>query len=113
MDNILCAITLAVCMGLNCQAQDNTLAPTATEVAKSITAIVEIDGMACQEGCADAIRAHLKDVKGVSHAAVSFVDKSATIHFDPTVTSMANIEKVITDTKVKAYVYTIRKVTLQ
>lgn len=108
MNKILLSIALVLCISVNCLAQETTLT-----TAKSVSAIVEIEGMACQEGCADVISAHLNEVEGVSHAEVSFVDKSAKITFDPTVTSIGNIEKVITDTKVKAYVYTIRKVTLQ
>ncbi|MGC1514070.1 MAG: heavy metal-associated domain-containing protein [Maribacter sp.] len=113
MNKILLSIALILCISVNCLAQETTLTTATIEPAKSVSAIVEIEGMACQEGCADVISAHLNEVEGVSHAEVSFVDKSAKITFDPTVTSIGNIEKVITDTKVKAYVYTIRKVTLQ
>jgi len=71
---------------------------------------ISIDGMACQAGCADVIQSNLSKLKGVKVVEVSFEKKHATIEFDPSVVSSQEIQKTITDTKVKEYIYTIKDV---
>lgn len=77
------------------------------------TAIVGIDGMACQEGCADKISANLLAIEGVVSATVSYDKKEAVITFDPNTVTAKKLETVITDTKVKEYVYTINTITIK
>ncbi|WP_179213189.1 heavy-metal-associated domain-containing protein [Maribacter sedimenticola] len=73
-------------------------------------ATIAIDGMACQEGCANKIGANLKEAKGVLSADISFENKNGIIVFDPTVIGLEEIEHIITNTKVKNYVYTIKSI---
>lgn len=77
------------------------------------TAIVGIDGMACQEGCADKIGLNLQNAPGVIAAEVSYEKKEALVKFDPEVVSISELESVITSTKVKTYVYTINSITIK
>ncbi len=77
------------------------------------TAILEIEGMACQEGCADKISSNLMETDGIASADVSYADKRAVISYDPSLVSIDAIESIITNTKVKNYAYTVNKVTIQ
>ena len=80
-----------------------------------ITKSVEIgiDGMACQEGCADKIASNLKEKDGVISADISFNNKNGNIVFDPSLISIEEAKTIITGTKVKNYEYTITSVTPQ
>lgn len=71
---------------------------------------ISIEGMACQAGCADVIQLNLSELKGVKVAEVNFDKGLATIEFDPSMVSSKEIQKTITDTKVKEYIYTIKDV---
>jgi len=86
--------------------EDDTLA---TEVinSDSKTILIGIEGMACQEGCADKISSNLMESEGVVSSDISFKDKSGLITFDPNIITMEEVKRIITDTKVKDYVYTI------
>lgn len=77
------------------------------------TAIIGIDGMACQEGCADKIAMNLQNTKGVFYTTVSYDTKEALIKFDSTIVSPMVLKTVITNTKVKEYVYTINTMTFK
>ena len=77
------------------------------------TAILEIEGMACQEGCADKISSNLIETDGIASANVSYADKRAVISYDPSLVSIDAIESIIINTKVKNYAYTVNKVTIQ
>ena len=77
------------------------------------TAILEIEGMACQEGCADKISSNLMETDGIASADVSYADKRAVISYDPSLVSIDAIESIIINTKVKNYAYTVNKVTIQ
>ncbi|MGB3144130.1 MAG: heavy metal-associated domain-containing protein [Maribacter sp.] len=77
------------------------------------TAILEIEGMACQEGCADKISSNLMETDGIASAYVSYADKRAVISYDPSLVSIDAIESIIINTKVKNYAYTVNKVTIQ
>ncbi len=74
---------------------------------------VNIDGMACQEGCADQISLNLQNTPGVIAAEVSYDSKQAIIQFDPKIITPSALETVITNTKVKTYVYTISSFTIK
>lgn len=76
------------------------------------TAIIEIEGMACQEGCANVIQENLLKQDGVIEATVSFQEKKATVLFNSTKTNSDFLLKTITATKVKDYTYTIKNITL-
>ncbi len=78
----------------------------------SASAVITIEGMACQEGCADAISANLKKVPGVTSVQVSFATGLANIDFNKNEVSMDDLKAVITNTKVKDYIYTIKEVEL-
>ena len=75
--------------------------------------VITIDGMACQEGCADVINANLKNTTGVTSTATSFETGKAIIEFNPKLVSIDTIKEVITETKVKDYVYSITDVSLK
>ncbi|SFR54230.1 heavy-metal-associated domain-containing protein [Maribacter stanieri] len=77
------------------------------------TIVVNIDGMACQEGCADKIASNLKTNDGVISADISFENKNGIIVYDPSLISIEQVKSVITDTKVKDYNYTINSVKTQ
>lgn len=77
------------------------------------TAILEIEGMACQEGCAAKISSNLMETDGIASADVSYADKRAVISYDPSLVSIDAIESIIINTKVKNYAYTVNKVTIQ
>lgn len=76
-------------------------------------AYVTIDGMACQEGCADVIAANLVKTKGIQSAEVSYSNSMAIITFDDTRIKIKEIETIITTTKVKDYVYAIKNKVLK
>ena len=91
-----------------------SLAQEALDTTKEMTtAIIEVEGMACQEGCADKINSNLNETTGIASAAVSYEKKEAIVRFDPEIISIKDIERVITQTKVKEYVYTIGKTTIK
>lgn len=86
---------------------------TPADSIKTSTVIIELLGMACQEGCADKISANLKETSGIMVADVSYEKKEAIIEFNPDILSLEDIKLVITNTKVKEYIYTIGKTTLK
>ncbi|MDO6471171.1 heavy-metal-associated domain-containing protein [Maribacter sp. 1_MG-2023] len=92
-------------------AQEDATLPDEIENSSSSTILVGIDGMACQEGCADKISSNLMETEGVVSSEISFENKNGLITFDPTIISIEEIKAVITGTKVKDYVYTINTVT--
>lgn len=97
-------------MSVAVQAQDRV--DTLSVLEADETAIITIEGMACQEGCADAIRSNLKNLSGVHSAMVSFASGQANIEFNPKEISLDSLKSVITATKVKDYIYTIKEVVL-
>ncbi|APQ17061.1 heavy-metal-associated domain-containing protein [Maribacter hydrothermalis] len=94
-------------------AQDNSSAIAIIENAKTTEVLIGIDGMACQEGCADKIALNLMEIKGVSSAEVSFDQKNGIVVFDPKLTSIEDLKSTITNTKVKECQYTINSVTFK
>ncbi|MFK7812634.1 MAG: heavy-metal-associated domain-containing protein [Maribacter sp.] len=72
--------------------------------------IVTVEGMACQEGCADTIADNLRKTEGIKTAEVSFETGEAIVEYDNGLISLNGLKKVITDTKVKDYVYTVKRV---
>ncbi|MEH6777020.1 heavy metal-associated domain-containing protein [Maribacter arcticus] len=92
-------------------AQDTSNTITVIESASSTVVTLEIDGMACQEGCADKIASNLNETKGVISAEVSFKDKNGVVTFDQNLVSIEDLKSIITSTKVKDYEYTINSVT--
>ncbi|MEP2237510.1 MAG: heavy-metal-associated domain-containing protein [Maribacter sp.] len=76
-------------------------------VSDSNTILLNIEGMACQEGCADKISSNLMESEGVVSSDISFKNKSGLITFDPNIITLEEVKTIITDTKVKDYAYTI------
>ncbi len=76
-------------------------------------ATINIEGMACQEGCADTIQQNLVELEGVNSAEVSFDKGTAVVEFIPSSVTSKEIQKSITDTKVKDYVYTIKDIIIK
>lgn len=91
----------------NCLAQEGEALPAEISINDSSTILVTIEGMACQEGCADKISSNLMDSDGVVSSEISFENKNGLITFDPTIITIEEIKAIITDTKVKDYNYTI------
>jgi len=77
---------------------------------ESIKILVAIEGMACQEGCADTIAENLRKVEGINTAEVSYKTGEAIIEYDNSLISINGLKKIITDTKVKNYVYIVKEV---
>ena len=77
-----------------------------------IVATNTIDGMACQAGCADKIQENLEDLVGIQSADVSYDKGEAVVAFILGKTNADEIQKTITNTKVKDYVYTIKKINI-
>ncbi|WP_171036999.1 heavy-metal-associated domain-containing protein [Maribacter algarum] len=77
---------------------------------ESIKISVTIEGMACQEGCADTIAENLRKVEGINTAEVSYKNGEALIEYDNRLISIDGLKKIITDTKVKNYVYIVKEV---
>ncbi len=77
------------------------------------TAIIGIEGMACQEGCADTIQASLLQLDGVEKATISFEKAQGVVIFNAEKISADSILKTITNTKVKDYVYTIKDIEIK
>ncbi len=75
-------------------------------------ATITIDGMACQEGCADAIKKNLVDLEGIRSAEVSYDKGEAVVEFIPAKTNADKIRKTITNTKVKDYIYNIKNMNI-
>lgn len=76
-------------------------------VGNSTTILLTIEGMACQEGCADKISSNLMETEGVVSSDINFKNKSGLITFDPSIITTEEVKKIITDTKVKDYSYSI------
>lgn len=95
------------------QGQD-TLQPKASASDTEFkTVLITIDGMACQEGCADTINTNLKNTQGVSSVFTSFETGAATVQYNPDFVSIDDLKLVITNTRVKDYIYTIKNVTIK
>lgn len=94
-------------------AQTRTPIKTRTLEFTTTIAYITIDGMACQEGCADVIAENLAMAKGVQSAEVSYANSKAIIKFDDTRIKIKEIETIITATKVKDYVYAIKNTVLK
>lgn len=77
------------------------------------TITVTIEGMACQEGCADTINEKLKQLDGIHNSMVSFESGKAILTYDPQKSSLEEIKKAIETTKVKSYSYTVTNVKTQ
>ncbi|UWX54733.1 cation transporter [Maribacter litopenaei] len=84
-----------------------------TEAEKITSVLIEVEGMACQEGCADKISSNLNGTPGITSAEVSYVKKEAIVKFNPNIISLSDIKSIITNTKVKEYTYTIGKTTIK
>lgn len=107
--DIICFLSLVLFGCMTLAAQDSS-DDDPGDFSKSV--IITIKGMACQEGCADAISANLKKVPGVTAVAVSFASGKAVIDFKNNEVAIDTLKEVITKTKVKEYVYTIKEVEL-
>ncbi|RKR15067.1 copper chaperone CopZ [Maribacter vaceletii] len=77
------------------------------------TAIILIEGMACQEGCANKIQTNLLQIDGIEEATISYEKAKGEVVFNPNKVSSETILKTITNTKVKDYVYTIKNVEIK
>lgn len=73
---------------------------------------ITIEGMACQEGCANKIAENLLKAEGVKSAKVIYEIGKAVITFNPDAITISQLKNIITDTKVKEYIYTIKNESL-
>jgi copper chaperone CopZ len=111
---ILYPFILVFCLTVQVSfAQEIASEQTIIESLKTTTATIGIEGMACQEGCADKIASNLRETEGIVSADVSYENKNGIVFFDPTLISITEIKSIITNTKVKDYNYTISSVNLQ
>lgn len=108
--NILVFFCATLFTAINLQAQNSSSSQKMSEATETV--IITIEGMACQAGCADAISSNLKKVSGVHSALVSFTSGQADINYNPKEISLDSLKSIITGTKVKDYVYSIKDVIL-
>ncbi|MFS4492427.1 heavy-metal-associated domain-containing protein [Maribacter sp. 2308TA10-17] len=80
---------------------------------EKITAVITIDGMACQEGCANTISKNLLETDGVHMAEVSYETGKAIVQFDNSLLTINSLQKIITDTKVKDYIYVVKELVIK
>jgi len=73
------------------------------EVVKNSVMAMGIEGMTCAMGCARAIETELKNVEGVSSAAVDFESATASIEFNPGLVSEAALLAFVNDFKDGSY----------
>ena len=73
------------------------------EVVKNSFMAMGIEGMTCAMGCARAIETELKNVEGVSTAAVDFESATASIEFNPGIVSEAGLLAFVNDFKDGSY----------
>ena len=73
------------------------------EVVKNSIMAMGIEGMTCAMGCARAIETELKNVEGVSTAAVDFESATASIEFNPGIVSEAGLLAFVNDFKDGSY----------
>ena len=98
---------------VSCTSTKNQLAEKESRVNSDIASVtITIDGMACQEGCADAIQRNLVELEGIQSADVSYDKGEAVVAFILGKTNADEIQKTITNTKVKDYVYTIKNINI-
>jgi len=112
MRNYLSLIVLLIimsCAGTKNQQLAQNVSKANPEIA---VAIITIEGMACQTGCADAIENNLNEVEGIESSQVSFEKSEAVVEFIPAKTNSNEIQETITNTKVKDYNYTIKNITI-
>ena len=110
--SLLLVNIILLCLTANIlEAQDTSNTITINNPISSTVVSIEIDGMACQEGCADKLASNLNETEGVISAEVSFKDEKGVIVFDQNLVSIEDLKFVITSTKVKDYEYTINSVT--
>lgn len=95
-----------------CVGQESKTNTQINQKQKMRIATIGINGMACQAGCADKIAINLKKTKGVVSATVSYDEKEAVVEFDTTLISPLVLKSIITNTKVKEYIYTINTITI-
>lgn len=62
------------------------------------TAVLHVDGMTCEIGCAKTIEQKLSKIEGVQSAKVNFEKKEAEIKFDTTVLNIKKISAEIEST---------------
>lgn len=74
------------------------------------TVEITISGMACQEGCADAINENIKNLTGVQNSEVSFEIGKAIVSYDSLIIPIDSIKQKIIATKVKNYNYVIEAI---
>ena len=73
------------------------------EVVKNSVMAMGIEGMTCAMGCARAIETELKNVEGVSSAAVDFESATASIEFNPGLVSESGLLAFVNDFKDGSY----------
>lgn len=112
MKVLLVIFTLLIAVNIT-SAQENLKESSSVEKQALSTAIVSIEGMACQEGCADKISSNLHDADGVVSAVVSYDKKEAVITFDAGTITPEKLKNIITNTKVKKYVYRIHSIEIK
>ncbi len=78
-------------------ATENSVPTAKKEIAAANlqTASFTIKGMTCQIGCAKTIQEELNGLEGVKLAAVNFEKETATVSFDKTVLTPAELIKVV------------------
>ena len=77
--HVFCFLGIFLIVSMSLAAQDSSEVQT-EQFSESV--VITIEGMACQEGCADTIQANLEKLSGVIAAEVSFANEKANVDFD-------------------------------
>lgn len=111
--NILFLVLIISCLFTKqIKAQDIKTEKTNLIKSEFVTAEFSITGMACQEGCANAIQKNIENLQGVKKAEVSYEKGFGIVLFDNTFASIEDITQIIEATKVKNYTYNVKTTTI-
>jgi Cu+-exporting ATPase len=85
---------------------------TNTIVVADATAVLSVEGMVCQHGCANYLAQEISSLDGVKDCSVSFEDSSAIISYDNSLVSETSFIDLINSTKDSIYSVTNVEVAL-
>lgn len=78
-----------------------------------VSAQFTITGMASQEGCANAIKNKLTNLKGVHEVMIRYKENLGVVLFDKKIVSIDTITSTVKKTKVKNYTYNVENIEIK
>lgn len=92
---LLYSIGLAV-ITLGCSGSEESQETTENVQTANATATIVIDGMMCQENCANSVQSSLSSIKGVDNCTVDFESKTATVVFNNGLVTEDKLKSAVT-----------------